>query len=99
MEKNIYYIDLFDLYGELLTLKQKEIFTSYYLYDLSLSEIAEPLGKTRQSVYDAVKGVCEKLVQYENILGLHEKNKKLTLLADNCADKNLSEKLREIIGK
>ena len=99
MEKNIYYIELFDLYGELLTDKQKEIFTSYYVYDLSLSEIAEPIGKTRQSVYDAVKGVCEKLNSYEKILKVYEKNQRLLELAKTSENQEFSKKLNEIIGK
>ncbi len=99
MEKNIYYIELFDLYGELLTDKQKELFTSYYVFDLSLSEIAEPLGRTRQSVYDAVKGVCEKLNAYEKILKVHEKNQRLLELARISENQDFSKKISEIIGK
>jgi len=52
---------LFDLYGELLTDKQKEFFDLYYNEDLSLSEIAENEGITRQGVRDAI-------VRAENIL-------------------------------
>lgn len=99
MEKNIYYIELFDIYGDLLTEKQREIFTSHYIFDLSLAEIAEPNGKTRQSVYDAIKGVCDKLIQYERALKVYEKNKKIEEILGECKDENLCQKLNEIIGK
>ena len=96
MEKDLTITDLFDLYGGLLTERQRELFSSYYVYDLSLSEIAEPEGKTRQSVYEQVKKVKKKLMDYENLLHLKEKNDKLKLLA-KTAPQELSEKINEII--
>ena len=45
---------LFDFYGELLTDHQKEIYEQFALEDLSLSEIAEMKGISRQGVHDLV---------------------------------------------
>ena len=45
---------LYDYYGELLTEKQKELFDLYYNEDLSLAEIAEHAGISRQGVRDAI---------------------------------------------
>ena len=61
MEKDLVYIELFELYQGLLTDRQRVLFRSHYYYDLSLSEIAEPDGNTRQNVYMAIKKVKEKL--------------------------------------
>ena len=61
---------LFDFYGETLTEKQRELFDLYYNEDLSLSEIAEHAGITRQGVRDAVKRAEHALQEMEDRLGL-----------------------------
>ena len=101
MEKDLELTELFELYQGLLTDKQRELFSSYYLYDLSLSEIAEPLGTSRQSVYEGVKKVKQKLIEYEKLLKLREKNIALLNIAEelNGKDDILREKILEIIGK
>ena len=101
MEKDLELTELFELYQGLLTDKQRELFSSYYLYDLSLSEIAEPFGTSRQSVYEGVKKVKQKLIEYEKLLKLREKNIALLDLAEklNGKDDILREKILEIIGK
>lgn len=45
---------LFDTYGELLTDKQRLCFDLYYNQDLSLGEIAQEVGVSRQGVYDSI---------------------------------------------
>ena len=44
--------ELFDFYGQLLTERQQEMMTFYYHQDLSLGEIAERIGISRQAIYD-----------------------------------------------
>ena len=46
---------LFDFYGEMLTEKQKDVIDLYYNEDLSLAEIAEHEGISRQGVRDNIK--------------------------------------------
>ena len=101
MEKDLSLTELFDIYGCLLTERQRELFESYYLYDLSLAEIAEPEGKTRQNVYAAVKSVKDKLREYENLLRLKEKSDELNAVAESLAVKDAAaaERIKEIIGK
>ena len=50
---------LYDFYGELLNEHQKEIYEQFVLEDLSLSEIAQGAGISRQGVHDLVKR-CQK---------------------------------------
>lgn len=70
MAKNFEMYSLLDLYGCLLTEKQFNIMNMYYNDDLSLGEVAQQCGISRQGVHDAVKH-CEKaLAEYEEKLGL-----------------------------
>lgn len=61
---------LYDFYGALLTDKQRAIFAMYYNEDLSLSEIAENEGITRQGVRDALLRASKTLEETEEKLGL-----------------------------
>ena len=56
---------LFDFYGELLTDRQKEFFDLYYNEDLSLSEIAENEGISRQGVRDQVNQYMRSVMREE----------------------------------
>lgn len=73
MEKRVFLGYLFDFYGELLNDHQKEIYSEYILDDLSLNEIAEEHGVSRQSVFDLVKRCTKALEEYEEKLSLVER--------------------------
>lgn len=64
---------LFDFYGELLGEHKKMIFEDYVLNDLSLAEIAEEAGISRQGVHDIIKRCTKQLREYEASLHLAEK--------------------------
>jgi len=61
---------LYDFFSELLTEKQKEYFDLYHNEDLSLSEIAESAGITRQGVYDIVLRAEKSLTEIERKTGI-----------------------------
>lgn len=77
---------LLDFYGNLLSEKQLAIMESYYQEDLSLSEIGENTGITRQGVYDNIRRAGNELKQYEEKLGLLSKFTDITDAADKIAD-------------
>ena len=54
MDEAVFRTMLFDFYGELLTDKQREYFDLHYNEDLSLAEIAQSEGITRQGVWDII---------------------------------------------
>lgn len=77
LEKLEYKGMLYDFYGELLTQHQKKIYEDAVFNDLSLSEIADEQGISRQGVHDLIKR-CDKILNdYENKLHLVEKFSKI----------------------
>ncbi|MDR1801379.1 MAG: DNA-binding protein [Lachnospiraceae bacterium] len=64
---------LFDFYGELLTDRQKEIFEKYISEDLSLSELSEEYGISRQGIHDLITRSNKTLLDYEAKLGIMER--------------------------
>ena len=87
---------LFDFYGELLTDHQKEIYEQFALEDLSLSEIAEMKGISRQGV----QGYEMKLHLVEKVLSVKEKVSKIDdTLAEWEREKNDPEEMVKRIRK
>ena len=68
MDKKVEISMLWEIYGAMLTEKQNEYIDYYYNQDLSLSEIAENDGITRQAVRDIIKKGERKLFEYEEKL-------------------------------
>ena len=107
MEEKVKISILCELYGKLLTEKQFEFLDDYYNNDLSLSEIAENNGITRQAVRDNLKkGEC-KLFEFEEKLGLMEKTilqeekivvilSELNKIKDKSSDKQVAKILEHI---
>ena len=73
---------LYDFYGELLTEHQKKIYESAVYEDLSLKELSEEYGITRQGVHDLIKR-CDKILKgYEDRLHMIEKFSRIKLIAE-----------------
>ncbi len=83
---------LYDFYGELLSDRQKEVFALKYEDDLSLAEIAQELGISRQGVHDALKNGEKALTKYEEKLGLIERFE-----GSSEAIKNIDSEINKII--
>lgn len=82
MSKNLVIADLLDLYGDMLTEKQKDVMELYYDQDLSLAEIAEHEEITRQGVRDSIKRGEAYLLELEEKLHFAEKFKRLVEVTD-----------------
>lgn len=76
--KNLDVVLLADFYGEMLTENQRKFIEYYYSDDLSLSEIAQNEGITRQGVRDAVKRAETQLYDMEKKLGFAERARKIS---------------------
>ena len=69
-EKNLRIGYLLDFYGDVLPDRKREVLDYYYNDDLSLAEIAEEIGISRQGVRDIIKKAEDQLLFYEEKLGL-----------------------------
>lgn len=98
MEDVIYYNELYDLYGKLLTDKQRKYFEDYYFNNLSLGEMAEEYGVSRNAIFKQIHNVVDKLKDYEEKLNLYKNRELLVLVADKISDKELKNKLEDIIN-
>ncbi len=93
--KNLYISALLDVYGEFLSEKQRSITEHYFNDDLSLSEIAENEGITRQGVSDLIKRAEAQLLSFEERCKYCEKILSLKNLA--VATRNGNDKTNEIL--
>ena len=85
----------YDSYGALFDEHQREIFEDYICNDMSLSEIADREGMTRQGVSDLVKRISRKLHEYEQNLRLSERTEQaeqvISELSERISKSSLSE--------
>ena len=96
LEKKQHYIVLFDCYENLLTDKQRQYFKDYYFEDMSLSEISQEYGVSRNAVFDQLNKVYNSLEQYEEKLGLFEKYEKRQNLYNKLQKQTIDAKTRDI---
>ena len=96
MEEKVRISILLEIYGNLLTPKQSEYMDYYYNEDLSLSEIAENEGITRQAVRTILVKSKKKLNEYEEKLGFMKKENKIKILLEELEKNPNDKKLKEI---
>lgn len=97
LEKNINLIKLYDLYGNLLTNKQKQVFELYAIKDLSLKEVAEIQKITRQAVKFALDSVEKSLNYYEEILGIKQKFDRIKTELEELKNETNKDKIINIL--
>lgn len=96
MDTRNYLIILYDFYGELLNDKQKEFFEDYYFNNLSLGEISENSGLSRNAIHKNIKSSEDKLYFYEDKLCLYKKSKLMEeILKEDDLDK-IRDKIKEL---
>ena len=78
MKKNLGINILLDVYGALLTDRQRVTLELYYGEDLSLGEISQETGITRQGVMNCIRKSEQKLFEFETKLGLIRKFRELS---------------------
>lgn len=103
-EKDLKIGFLLDFYGDMLSERKRTVLDRYYNDDLSLSEIAEEIGISRQGVRELIKKAEEELLFYEEKLGLaarfrqagKQAEKLLGLLRESGADSEIIRAAEEL---
>ncbi len=96
MKDRLYLISLYDIYGDLLTEKQREYFEDYYFNNLTLSEMSENYEVSRNAIHKQLKETETKLNKYENTLSILKKNERIKDIIKNC-DEKIKEDILEIL--
>ena len=98
-EKDLKIAYLLDFYGEVLTERKKEVLDMYYNEDLSLAEIAEQIGISRQGVRELIKKAEEELYFLEEKLELAGRMSALRKHADTMVSIAENEEISESLKK
>ena len=93
---NIYYVELYDYYNKLLTDKQKEYFVDYYFNNLTLQEIADNNGVSKNAIHKNIKEILKKLDNYESSLNLLKNRKEIEKIIKDLDD-DIKLKIEELI--
>lgn len=96
MDELILLSELYDYYHELLTDRQKLFFQKYYFENLTMQEIAEIEGISKNAVSKQIEAVKEKLIELESKLNLKAKHDLIIKLIEPL-DKKTKEKIEKII--
>ena len=85
MEEKIRRGRLYDFYGEMLSERQRQIYEYYVVDDLSMTEIADEMGMTKQGVSDHIKRITAAMDEYESALRLCERFDRIGKRLDEIA--------------
>ena len=94
MGKNLEVSLLLDFYGDMLTEKQRNMVEYYYNDDLSLAEIAENEGISRQGVRDSIKRAEAQMLEMEERLGLSRRFREMCAQAQEIGQ--LAQEIRQV---
>jgi predicted DNA-binding protein YlxM (UPF0122 family) len=97
VEDKIVLMELYDLYQNLLTDKQRGYFEAAYYDDMSITEIADEFHVSRNAVHDQLKKTTAKLNDIEDAVHLRKTNMKLNSLFETLKKIESKEKIIEMI--
>ena len=97
MDDRDYIIMLYDYYYDLFSDKQKEYFEYYYFNNLSLGEISDNIGVSRNAIHKVIKNMEEKLLFYEEKLQIYNKVSRLKEIINSVDDLEVKSKLEALL--
>ncbi len=96
MKNRDYLIILYDYYSNLFNDKQRYYFEEYYFNNLSLQEISENDGISRNAIHKMIKNIENKLYFYEEKLELYKKNQKLSKILEKTSLEEIKKEINKL---
>lgn len=97
LDKAIEVMELYDIYQDLLTNKQREYMESYYYDNYSLTEISENKNVSRNAVHDQLKRTVKKLYNYESKLELRIRGKNRHIIIEKIKNEKDLIKILDLV--
>lgn len=101
LDSFVHYGRLFEVYGKLLSEDRQKIMSDYFDCNMTLVEIADERGVSRQAVLDAIDKSCTKLTEFENALHFlarrEKQNQALQEILALTEDEKIKEKVEQIL--
>lgn len=99
LQKSIEINNLYDIYQNLLTEKQRTYFEEYYFDDFSITEISENRNVSRNAVHDLLKRTVAKLYDFETKLNQKQQNKKRQIIISKIKELNKDDDITNLIDE
>jgi len=96
MKEREYLLTLYEIYKNVLSIKEREYFEDYYFEDLSLQEIADNNNVSKSYVSKYINNIESKIINFEQVLNINEKNNKIRKVISKL-DKKTKEEIEQIL--
>lgn len=97
MDNREYITSLYEIYKELLNEKERNYFEYYYFEDYSMQEIADLYKVSKAYASKYLNKINDKIINYEKILKINDRNSKIIDLLKNVNDIELKSKIIELL--
>ena len=97
MDNREYITTLYEIYKELLNEKERNYFEYYYFEDYSMQEIADLYKVSKAYASKYLNKINDKIINYEKILKINDRNSKIIDLLKNVNDCELKSKIIELL--
>ena len=92
-----YFVNLYTIYKDMLSEREKTYFEYYYYEDYSLTEIANIYKVSKAYVGKYLNKISNKLIKYESILNIDNKSKRIKEVIKDIHESDIKNKIEEIL--
>jgi len=97
MKDREYILNLYEIYKDLFTDRERDYFENYYYEDYSFQEIADNYEVSKSYASKFVNSIQDKLIKYESALNIYEKNTKLREIIELIDSEEIKNKIEDLL--